>query len=167
MELVDEQWGVLTLVPTLRGTQQSSSLRSLSLIMATTGGEVFPTGFKLRAPLTTRLFSDDNPASRPHFPSYPRHMARPWRLSEMKGYLEQFQSIDNSDGWTTNCERPPALCFSLGRPVSEFTDRTRTLSDLENHDQARSISRFASDLPEHRVVSTLSAHHKNTRALNR
>jgi hypothetical protein len=71
----------------------------------------------------------------------------------MKGYLEQFQSIDNSDGWTTNCERPLPPCLSLDDSVSDITDRTRTLSDLENHDQARSISRFASDLPEHRVVS--------------
>jgi glycosidase len=57
-----------------------------------------------------------------------RHMARKWQLSEFKHYLNQFQaSIHGTDGWTTNY--------------------------LENHDQARSVSRFGSDAPEFRVVS--------------
>ncbi len=55
-------------------------------------------------------------------------MARKWKLSEFKQYLNSFQaSVHGTDGWTTNY--------------------------LENHDQARSISRFASDAPEFRNVA--------------
>ncbi|KAK3989463.1 alpha-glucosidase [Cladorrhinum sp. PSN332] len=51
-----------------------------------------------------------------------------WKLPLLKGIVEKWQKfIKGSDGWTT------AFC--------------------ENHDQGRSISRYASDSPEHRVHS--------------
>ncbi|KAF2184987.1 glycoside hydrolase family 13 protein [Zopfia rhizophila CBS 207.26] len=51
-----------------------------------------------------------------------------WKLPEFKAAIERTQNlIRGNDSWTTTF--------------------------LENHDQARSISRFASDAPEHRVAS--------------
>ena len=50
-----------------------------------------------------------------------------WRLSALKQAIAGTQSLVRGDGWTT--------------------------AFLENHDQARSISRFASDAPEHRIAS--------------
>jgi len=52
----------------------------------------------------------------------------PWKLSELKSVVEKWQSfIAGTDGWTT------AFC--------------------ENHDQGRSVSRYASDAPEWRERS--------------
>ncbi|GHJ86125.1 hypothetical protein NliqN6_2527 [Naganishia liquefaciens] len=57
-----------------------------------------------------------------------RHLAKTWKLSEMKKYLEGYQRlVDGTDGWQTTY--------------------------LENHDQSRSVSRYASDAPEFRVQS--------------
>ena len=57
-----------------------------------------------------------------------RHLAKTWKLSEMKKYLEGYQRlVDGTDGWQTTY--------------------------LENHDQSRSVSRYASDTPEFRVQS--------------
>jgi alpha-glucosidase len=51
-----------------------------------------------------------------------------WKLADFKQAIAGTQClISGTDGWTT--------------------------AFLENHDQARSISRFASDTPEHRVES--------------
>lgn len=51
-----------------------------------------------------------------------------WKLPELKQAINNTQTLmHGNDGWTTTF--------------------------LENHDQARSISRFASDAPEHRVAS--------------
>ncbi|PSR94647.1 alpha-glucosidase [Coniella lustricola] len=51
-----------------------------------------------------------------------------WRLSELKGIVAKWQQfIQGTDGWTT------AFC--------------------ENHDQGRSVTRFASDRPEYRALS--------------
>ncbi|KAF2014719.1 glycoside hydrolase family 13 protein [Aaosphaeria arxii CBS 175.79] len=51
-----------------------------------------------------------------------------WKLPALKDAIERTQNlIRGNDGWTT--------------------------AFLENHDQSRSISRFASDAPEHRVAS--------------
>lgn len=51
-----------------------------------------------------------------------------WKLSQFKNIMKQYQSvIDGTDGWQTVY--------------------------LENHDQARSVTRFCSDLPEYRVQS--------------
>lgn len=56
-----------------------------------------------------------------------RHFAREWTLPELKDYLKRFQEmIRDNDGWQTNF--------------------------LENHDQARSVTRFTSDAPEFRSV---------------
>ena len=52
----------------------------------------------------------------------------PFQLTDFKRIIDKFQHlVDNTDAWCT--------------------------AFLENHDQARSISRFASDLPQHRVPS--------------
>lgn len=52
----------------------------------------------------------------------------PWRLPQLKAIVEKWQTfIDGTDGWTT--------------------------SFAENHDQGRSVSRYASDAPEYRAVS--------------
>ncbi|KAF3770406.1 family 13 glycoside hydrolase [Cryphonectria parasitica EP155] len=57
-----------------------------------------------------------------------RYIRREWKLPQLKGAVAKWQQfIDGTDGWTT------AFC--------------------ENHDQGRSISRFASDAPEYRVAS--------------
>ncbi|KFX99432.1 hypothetical protein O988_03872 [Pseudogymnoascus sp. VKM F-3808] len=57
-----------------------------------------------------------------------RFVTYPYTLADFKKALSKWQtSIIGNDAWTT--------------------------SFLENHDQGRSISRFASDLPEHRVAS--------------
>ncbi|KAB5570591.1 alpha-glucosidase [Coniochaeta sp. 2T2.1] len=51
-----------------------------------------------------------------------------WKLSVLKGIVAKWQQfIEGTDGWTT------AFC--------------------ENHDQGRSVSRYASDAPEYRVLS--------------
>lgn len=53
---------------------------------------------------------------------------QPWTLPQLKATVAKWQQfIEGTDGWTT------AFC--------------------ENHDQGRSVSRFASDAPEHRVRS--------------
>lgn len=61
----------------------------------------------------------------PHkFQTVPRN----WELSQFKEAIARTQNIINgTDAWTT--------------------------AFLENHDQPRSISRFASDAPEHRIAS--------------
>ncbi|PGG98536.1 hypothetical protein AJ80_09515 [Polytolypa hystricis UAMH7299] len=52
----------------------------------------------------------------------------PWRLSEMKSIITKWQKfIEGTDGWTT--------------------------AFIENHDNGRAVSRFASDLPAYRTVS--------------
>ncbi|GEQ70723.1 hypothetical protein JCM33374_g4402 [Metschnikowia sp. JCM 33374] len=57
-----------------------------------------------------------------------RYDFKGWKLSEMKQKVQKITSFaQGTDGWTT--------------------------AFLENHDQARSISRFANDTPEHRVKS--------------
>lgn len=57
-----------------------------------------------------------------------KYRFRPWHLSQLKATVAKWQRfIDGTDGWTT------AFC--------------------ENHDQGRSVSRFASDAPAHRVHS--------------
>lgn len=53
---------------------------------------------------------------------------QPWKLPELKAIVTKWQQfIEGTDGWTT------AFC--------------------ENHDQGRSVTRFASDAPEHRMLS--------------
>ncbi|KAK3374889.1 alpha-glucosidase [Podospora didyma] len=53
---------------------------------------------------------------------------QPWKLPKLKGIVAKWQQfIEGTDGWTT------AFC--------------------ENHDQGRSVSRYASDAPEYRVLS--------------
>ncbi|KAE8368940.1 glycoside hydrolase superfamily [Aspergillus caelatus] len=57
-----------------------------------------------------------------------KYIFNPWQLTEMKSIVTKWQSfIEGTDGWTT------AFC--------------------ENHDNGRSVSRFASDAPEHRERS--------------
>ncbi|GAB1198142.1 glycoside hydrolase superfamily [Aspergillus pseudonomiae] len=57
-----------------------------------------------------------------------KYIFNPWKLTEMKSIVTKWQSfIEGTDGWTT------AFC--------------------ENHDNGRSVSRFASDAPEHRERS--------------
>ncbi|KAK0753098.1 alpha-glucosidase [Schizothecium vesticola] len=57
-----------------------------------------------------------------------KYQFQPWKLPLFKGIVAKWQQfIEGTDGWTT------AFC--------------------ENHDQGRSISRFASDAPEYRVLS--------------
>ncbi|KOC08119.1 alpha-glucosidase [Aspergillus flavus AF70] len=57
-----------------------------------------------------------------------KYIFNPWQLTEMKYIVTKWQSfIEGTDGWTT------AFC--------------------ENHDNGRSVSRFASDAPEHRERS--------------
>lgn len=52
----------------------------------------------------------------------------PWKLPQLKTIVAKWQKfIDGTDGWTT--------------------------SFCENHDQGRSVSRYASDTPEYRAVS--------------
>ena len=52
----------------------------------------------------------------------------PFKLTDLKRIIDRFQHlIDDTDAWCT--------------------------AFLENHDQARSISRYASDLPQHRIPS--------------
>lgn len=57
---------------------------------------------------------------------------RKWKLSEFKAITEKEQRLSAAihGGWVCNY--------------------------LENHDQARSVSRFMSDSPEHRVISAKS-----------
>ncbi|KAK0711535.1 alpha-glucosidase [Lasiosphaeris hirsuta] len=53
---------------------------------------------------------------------------QPWKLPELKSIITKWQQfIEGTDGWTT------AFC--------------------ENHDQGRSVTRYASDAPEYRVLS--------------
>ncbi|KAA8649436.1 hypothetical protein EYZ11_008119 [Aspergillus tanneri] len=57
-----------------------------------------------------------------------KYIFHPWPLTEMKSIVAKWQSfIEGTDGWTTFF--------------------------LENHDNGRSVSRFASDAPEHRERS--------------
>lgn len=57
-----------------------------------------------------------------------KYQFQPWKLPQLKTIVEKWQKfIDGTDGWTT--------------------------SFCENHDQGRSVSRYASDAPEHRAVS--------------
>jgi oligo-1,6-glucosidase len=57
-----------------------------------------------------------------------KYILQPWELTEMKSIVNKWQTfIEGTDGWTT------AFC--------------------ENHDNGRSVSRFASDAPEFREVS--------------
>ncbi|KAL4755732.1 glycoside hydrolase family 13 protein [Aspergillus foveolatus] len=57
-----------------------------------------------------------------------KYILQPWKLTEMKSIVAKWQTfIEGTDGWTT------AFC--------------------ENHDNGRSVSRFASDAPEHRERS--------------
>ncbi|KAE8385405.1 alpha-glucosidase mal12 [Aspergillus alliaceus] len=57
-----------------------------------------------------------------------KYIFQQWRLTEMKSIVTKWQTfIEGTDGWTT------AFC--------------------ENHDNGRSVSRFASDAPEHRERS--------------
>jgi alpha-glucosidase len=57
-----------------------------------------------------------------------KYIFNPWQLTELKSIVAKWQSfIEGTDGWTT------AFC--------------------ENHDNGRSVSRFASDAPEHRERS--------------
>ncbi|KAL5342694.1 glycoside hydrolase superfamily [Aspergillus crustosus] len=59
-----------------------------------------------------------------------KYILQPWKLTEMKSIVEKWQTfIEGTDGWTT------AFC--------------------ENHDNGRSVSRFASDAPEYREVSAM------------
>ncbi|ORY87911.1 maltase malt [Protomyces lactucae-debilis] len=63
-------------------------------------------------------------ASEPPFHKMPKS----WKLSELKKIVARSQSfIDGTDGWITNF--------------------------LENHDQARAVTRYGSDAPEFRTVS--------------
>ncbi|KAH8083737.1 maltase [Filobasidium floriforme] len=56
------------------------------------------------------------------------HFARPWSLPEWKQHVVEYQRVmDGGDCWNTNY--------------------------LENHDRGRSVTRYASDAPEHRVAS--------------
>lgn len=57
-----------------------------------------------------------------------KYQFKEWKLPLLKGIITKWQQfIDGTDGWTT------AFC--------------------ENHDQGRSVSRYASDVPEYRVKS--------------
>lgn len=57
-----------------------------------------------------------------------KYQYQPWKLSHLKAIVTKWQQfIEGTDGWTT------AFC--------------------ENHDQGRSVSRFASDAPEYRALS--------------
>ena len=57
-----------------------------------------------------------------------KYQFKEWKLPLLKGIITKWQQfIDGTDGWTT------AFC--------------------ENHDQGRSVSRYASDAPEYRVKS--------------
>ncbi|KAJ5092416.1 glycoside hydrolase superfamily [Penicillium alfredii] len=57
-----------------------------------------------------------------------KYIFHPWKLTQMKSIVEKWQSfVEGTDGWTT------AFC--------------------ENHDNGRSVSRFASDAPEFRERS--------------
>ncbi|CAN8096832.1 unnamed protein product [Discula destructiva] len=57
-----------------------------------------------------------------------KYQYRPWKLPQLKAIVTKWQQfIEGTDGWTT------AFC--------------------ENHDQGRSVSRFASDAPEYRALS--------------
>ena len=57
-----------------------------------------------------------------------KYRFKEWKLPLLKGVITKWQQfIDGTDGWTT------AFC--------------------ENHDQGRSVSRYASDAPEYRVYS--------------
>ncbi|KAL4931356.1 glycoside hydrolase family 13 protein [Aspergillus undulatus] len=57
-----------------------------------------------------------------------KYMLQPWNLTDMKSIVTKWQTfIEGTDGWTT------AFC--------------------ENHDNGRSVSRFASDAAEFRVIS--------------
>lgn len=57
-----------------------------------------------------------------------KYQFKEWKLPLLKGIISKWQQfIDGTDGWTT------AFC--------------------ENHDQGRSVSRYASDAPEYRVKS--------------
>lgn len=61
-------------------------------------------------------------------PTY-KYQYTPWKLTEMKSIIKKWQQfIEDTDGWTTT------FC--------------------ENHDQGRSVSRYASDAPEYRAVSS-------------
>lgn len=60
--------------------------------------------------------------------AHQKYQYQPWTLSQLKAIVTKWQQfIENTDGWTT------AFC--------------------ENHDQGRSISRFASDAPEYHALS--------------
>lgn len=57
-----------------------------------------------------------------------KYRYQPWKLPQLKAIVEKWQKFtEGTDGWTT--------------------------SFCENHDQGRSVSRYASDAPEHRAVS--------------
>lgn len=57
-----------------------------------------------------------------------KYQYQPWKLPDLKAIVTKWQQfIEGTDGWTT------AFC--------------------ENHDQGRSITRFASDAPEYRALS--------------
>lgn len=54
---------------------------------------------------------------------------KPWTLTDLKDITTKWQTfIDHNDGWTT--------------------------AFIENHDQGRSVSRFASDMPEHHAAAS-------------
>lgn len=57
-----------------------------------------------------------------------KYQYQPWKLPDLKAIVTKWQQfIEGTDGWTT------AFC--------------------ENHDQGRSVTRFASDAPEYRTLS--------------
>lgn len=77
---------------------------------------------------------------------------KPVSLVEFKQIAERDQKLADpsvGDGWLYNYLQD-SLSVMLNR---RLTERIRS---SENHDQARSISRFMSDKPEYRVISAKS-----------
>ena len=71
----------------------------------------------------------------------------PWKLGDMKEIIQKYQEWGRNDGfWNTwvACRRQ--------RGRLDFDLRSYTRVFVENHDNARSVSRFGNDAPEWRAL---------------
>lgn len=75
-----------------------------------------------------------------------KYQFQQWKLSTLKGIVTKWQQfIEGTDGWTT------VFCENVSNSDPCLT--RESLTHIPQHDQGRSVSRYGSDIPEHRAVS--------------
>lgn len=70
---------------------------------------------------------------------------QPWRMDELKAVIQKWQACKREEGFWNAC----VLALFSANPSTKFRIRVY----IENHDQARSVSRFGNDSPEWRAIS--------------